>query len=78
MHPHVHLIIVFTFPTNSSDKFRLRKDVRDAEEEYAKLLQLLQSSGLKAVGKAGRSHGEIAIFLYSPQAKLEQLARREQ
>jgi hypothetical protein len=78
MHSHVHLIIVFTFPTKSLNKSRLRENTRNAEEEYAKLLLLLESAGLKAVGKAGRRHGEIVILVHSPLTKLDQLARSEQ
>lgn len=78
MHTHVHLVIVFTFPTKSSNKSRLREDIRNAEEEYTKLLLLLETSGLKVVGKPGRRHGEIVILVHSPLAKLDQLARLEQ
>jgi hypothetical protein len=78
MHSHVHLAVVFTFPTKSSNKVRLREDTRDAEEDYTKLLRLLESSGLKVVGKAGRRHGEIIVLIHSPWAKLDQLARLEQ
>ena len=78
MHAHVHLVVVFTFPTKSSNKSRLREEIQNAEEGYTKLLRLLESSGLKATGKAGRRHGEIIIFVHSPLAKLNQLARLEQ
>lgn len=78
MHSHVHLIIVFTFPAKSSNKSRLREETRNAEEEYTKLLQLLASSGLKAVGKAGRRHGELMVLVHSPPGRLNQLARLEQ
>jgi len=78
MHSHVHLVIVFTFPTKPSNKFRLREDTRNAEEDYTKLLRLLESSGLKVVGKVGRRHGEIIVLVHSPLAKLNQLARLEQ
>lgn len=78
MHPHVHLVIIFSFPTKSWSKSRLREETRNAEEEYTKLLRLLESSGLKAVGKAGRRHGEIIVLVHSPLAKLNQLARLEQ
>lgn len=77
MHTHVHLVVAFAFPTKSSNKSQLLEDARKAEEEYTKLLQLLESSGLKVVGKAGRRHGEIIILVHSPLAKLEQLARSE-
>jgi hypothetical protein len=43
------------------------------KREYTKLLRLLESSGLKAVGKAGRRHGEITVLVHSPLAKLNQL-----
>ena len=78
MHPHVHLVVAFTFPTKSSNKSNLREDTRNAEEEYTKLLLLLESSGLKVVGKAGRRHGEIIVLVHSPPSKLDQLARSEQ
>jgi len=78
MHSHVHLVVVFTFPTRSSNKHRLREDIRNAEEEYTKLLRLLESSGLNVVGKVGRRHGEIVVLVHSPLAKLNQLARLEQ
>lgn len=78
MHAHVHLVVVFTFPTKSSDKSRLREDTRNAEKEYTKLLLLLESSGLKVVGKAGRRHGEIIVLVHSPLDKLDRLARLEQ
>ena len=78
MHSHVHLVIVFSFPIKSSSKARLREEIRNAEENYTGLLRLLKSSGLKAVGKAGRRHGEIIVLVHSPLAKLNQLARLEQ
>ncbi|KAF9647312.1 DUF590-domain-containing protein [Thelephora ganbajun] len=78
MHSHVHLVIVFTFPTKSLNKSRLRGEAQNAGEEYTKLLQLLESSGLKAVGKAGRRYGEIIVLVHSPLVKLNQLARLEQ
>lgn len=78
MHTHMHLVIAFAFPTKSLNKSRLREGVRNAEEEYKKLILLLETSGLKAVGKAGRRHGEIAILVHSPRVKLDELARLEQ
>lgn len=78
MHTHVHLVVVFTFPTNFLSKSRLQEGTRNAEEEYKKLLLLLESSGLQAVGKVGRRHGEIAVLVHSPLIKLNQLARLEQ
>lgn len=78
MHTPVHLVIVFTFPTQSLKKSQLGEDVQNVEEEYKKLSLLLESSGLKVVGRAGRRRGEIVILVYSPRAKLEQLARLEQ
>jgi hypothetical protein len=78
MHTHVHLVLAFTFPTKSLNKSRLREDIRNAEEEYRKLLLLLESSGLKVVGKAGRRHGEITVLVHSPPDKLDQLAKLEQ
>jgi len=78
MHSHVHFVIVFTFPTKSSNKTRLRGEIRNAEEAYTKLLRLLESSGLKVVGKAGRRHGDIIVLVHSPLAKLNRLARLEQ
>lgn len=78
MHSHVHLVIVFTFSTKSSNKSRLREETENAKEEYTKLLWLLESSGLKVAGKAGRRHGEIIVLVHSPPSKLHQLARLEQ
>ena len=78
MHSHVHLVVVFTFSTKSLNKSRLREGTRNAEDEYKKLLRLLESSGLKVVGKAGRRHGEIIVLVHSPSAKLDQLAKLEQ
>ena len=78
MHSHVHLVISFSFPTKSSSKTLLREEIRNAEEEYTRLLRLLESSGLKAVGKAGRRHGELIVLVHSPLAKLNQLAKSEQ
>lgn len=78
MHSHVHLVVVFTFPTKPLKKPWLREDTRNAEEKYRKLLRLLASSGLKAVGKAGRRHGEVIVLVHSPPAKLDQLAKLKQ
>ena len=78
MHSHVHLVVIFSFPTKSSNKSRLREEIQNAEEAYTKLLLFLESSGLKAIGKAGRRHGEIIVLVHSPLAKLNQLARLEQ
>ena len=78
MHTHMHLVIVFSFPIKSSSKIRLREEIRNVEEEYTGLLRLLESSGLKAVGKPGRRHGELIVLVHSPLAKLNQLARSEQ
>jgi len=78
MHSHVHLVITFSFLTKSLSKTRLREETRDAEREYTELLRLLESSGLKTVGKAGRRHGEIIVLVHSPPAKLNHLAKLEQ
>ena len=78
MHSHVHLVVTLSFPTISSSKARLRTETQKAGEEYTKLLRLLESSGLRAVGKAGRRHGEIIVLVHSPLAKLNQLAKLEQ
>lgn len=77
MPPHVDLVILFSAGTVSINKAQVKENIQEAEEQYTRLLNLLRTSGLHAVGKRGEKLGDLMILVKCPQEKLEVLARAE-
>ena len=77
MPPHVDLVILFSAGTVSINKVQVKENIQEAEEQYTRLLNLLRTSGLHAVGKRGEKLGDLMILVKCPQEKLEVLARAE-
>lgn len=77
MPPQVDLAILFSSATISFNKAQVRENAKQAEEQYSRLVSLLETSGLQAVGKRGEKHGELMILVKCPTAKLNWLAKRE-
>ena len=77
MPPHVDLVILFSAGVVSVNKAQVKENTREAEEQYTRLLNLLKTSGLQAVGKRGEKLGDLMILVKCPQQKLNVLARAE-
>ena len=77
MPPHVDLVILFSAGVPSINKAQAKENIQQAEEQYTRLLNLLKSSGLHAVGKRGEKLGDLIILVKCPQQKLDALARAE-
>lgn len=77
MPPHVDLVILFSAGVSSINKAQVKENVQEAEEQYTRLLNLLRTSGLRAVGKRGEKLGDLMILIKCPQEKLDALARLE-
>lgn len=71
MPPSVDLAIIFRSAVKS------KAEASDAAAEYKRLLTTLSTGGLKATGKKGATDGEILVFVWCPESKLEQLAENE-
>ncbi|KAF9650159.1 DUF590-domain-containing protein [Thelephora ganbajun] len=77
MPPHVDLVILFSVGISSKNKVQVKENIQAAEEQYTRLLDLLRTSGLHAVGKRGEKLGDLMILVECPQQKLDVLARAE-
>lgn len=77
MPPHVDLVILFSAEVSSINKAQVKENIQEAEEQYTRLLNLLRTSGLHAVGKRGEKLGDLMILIKCPQEKLDALARIE-
>jgi len=77
MPPHVDLVILFSAGVSSISKAQVKENIQEAEGQYTRLLDLLKTSGLHAVGKRGEKLGELMILVKCPQQKLNELARAE-
>jgi len=77
MPPHVDLVILFSAGVSSTNKVQAKENIQQAEEQYTRLLNLLKTSGLHAVGKRGEKLGDLMILVKCPQQKLDALARAE-
>ena len=77
MPPHVDLVILFSAGVPSINKAQAKENIQQAEEQYTRLLNLLKTSGLHAVGKRGEKLGDLMILVKCPQQKLDALARAE-
>jgi len=73
LHPEVNLVIVFRVGSERCDKNEASK----AEHQYVRLIDTLTNAGLKAVGKKGKSAGQILVFVTWAQEHFEHLIRRE-
>ncbi|KAL1667066.1 hypothetical protein GGF50DRAFT_49271 [Schizophyllum commune] len=69
--------LVITFKTSSNAKRVTKEDVRQAEEQYARLIKTLKKAGLLAVGRRGESLGDLLVFVKCPEQLLNSLVRRE-
>jgi len=77
MSPHVDLVILFSAGVPSVNKAQVRENAQEAEEQYTRLLNLLRTSGLHAVGKRGEKLGDLMILVQCPHQKLDALATAE-
>ena len=77
MPPRVDLAILFSAGVSTVNKAQAKENIQQAEEQYTRLLDLLRTSGLHAVGKRGEKLGELMILIKCPQQKLDELARAE-
>jgi len=77
MPPHLDLIVLFFAGVSSINKAQVKENIQEAEAQYTRLLNLLKTSGLHAVGKRGEKLGDLMILVKSPQQKLDPLARTE-
>lgn len=77
MPPQVDLVILFSSSIKSFNKTQIRENAQQAEEQYTRLISLLRTSGLHAIGKRGEKHGDLLILVKCPSSKLSWLARRE-
>ena len=77
MPPHVDLVILFSAGVPLINKAQAKENIQEAEEQYMRLLNLLRTSGLYAVGKRGEKLGDLMILVKCPQEKLDVLARAE-
>ena len=77
MPPHVDLVILFSAGVSLINKAQVKENIQGAEVQYTRLLNLLQESGLHAVGKRGEKLGDLVILVKCPQEKLGALARAE-
>jgi len=77
MPPHVDLVILFSAGVSSVNKAQAKESIQQAEEQYTRLLNLLKTSGLHAVGKRGEKLGDLMVLVKCPQQKLDVLARAE-
>ena len=73
LRPEVNLVITFRAGSGLCSKDEASK----AEHQYVCLIDTLTNAGLKAVGKKGRSAGQILVFVTWAQEHLENLIRRE-
>lgn len=70
---YADLVLVFSSSAQSSNKAQ----VQESASQYTRLIQLLNGSGLYAVGKHGHKKGDILILVRSSDAKLRELAKCE-
>jgi len=77
MPPHVDLVILFSAGVSSINKAQVKENIQEAEAQYTRLLNLLKTSGLHAVGKRGEKLGDLMILVKCPQQKLDALAKAE-
>ena len=73
LHPEVNLVILFRAGSERCNKNEATK----AEHQYVRLIKTLTNAGLKAVGKKGKSTGQILVFVTWAQEHFEHLIRRE-
>ncbi|KAH9839977.1 DUF590-domain-containing protein [Rhodofomes roseus] len=78
MPPQVDLVLVFrSSPARVLSRRDARENARQAERQYTKLLEVLQTGGLRAVGKRGENDGQLLVLVSCPQSTLARLAQRE-
>lgn len=79
MAPNVDLIVVFRASAKGKllSKAQARHNAQDAEKQYTKLLEVLRSGGLRAIGKRGEREGQLLILISCPPPLLKRLAQRE-
>jgi hypothetical protein len=77
MDPHADLVVVFRAPAHILNKQHARDEAAQAEQQYTRLLSVLSSAGLKAVGRAGDPDDQLLVFIRCPGTLLTRLVRRE-
>jgi len=73
LHPEVNLVIAFRAGSERCEKNEASK----ASHQYVRLIDTLINAGLKAVGKKGKSAGQILVFVTWAQEHFEHLIKRE-
>ncbi|KAJ7036619.1 calcium-activated chloride channel-domain-containing protein [Mycena alexandri] len=78
MLPEVDLVITFRASRQGSlPKRQALEDARKAEEQYSRLIKVLTSAGLRAVGRRGESLGHLLVFVSCPTGHVHTLVKRE-
>ncbi|THU94550.1 DUF590-domain-containing protein [Dendrothele bispora CBS 962.96] len=69
--------IIIEFRAAPRSKRQTREDARKAQLQYSRLLETLNSKGLKAVGRRGEALGHLFVFVHCPPKLLNKLVKRE-
>ena len=78
MLPDVDLVISFRASRKTSLlKRHALEDAPKAEQQYTRLINMLTSAGLRAVGRRGESLGHLLVFVSCPTSHLRTLIQRE-
>ena len=77
MPPRVDFVILFSAGVSSINKAQVKENIQEAEGQYKRLLDLLKTAGLRAVGKRGEKLGDLMILVSCPRQKLDVLATAE-
>jgi len=77
MPPRVDLVILLSAGVPYVNKAEFKETIQEAEEQYTRLLNLLRTSRLRAVGKRGEKPGDLMILVGCSLERLDQLARAE-
>ena len=78
MPPQVDLVLVFrSSPGKVLTKPQARENARQAAQQYTRLLEVLKSGRLHAVGKRGEKEGQLLVLVHCPESTLTRLVQRE-
>ncbi|KAI0333946.1 DUF590-domain-containing protein [Cubamyces sp. BRFM 1775] len=78
MPPQVDLVLVFrSSPGKVLSKPQARENARQAAQQYTRLLDVLKSGRLHAVGKRGEKEGQLLVLVHCPESTLTRLVQRE-
>ena len=77
MPPRVDLVILLSARIQSINKAQVEENIQKVEEQYTRLLDLLRTNGLHAVGKRGEKPGDLMVLVGCSPKKLNKLASAE-